>query len=161
MPAHDPGIVHGEVERPAVGTIEERNTELMLSLDDAWNGRDWDTFVARHKPDVIVHWPGRSDSTRGQAAHRLEGIEMNKTFPDNHVGNRPYKVFFASGDWTCLVARFSGTMTGPMRGPMARRSHRLGSASRSTSAQSPVGTMGRSSRRTSSTTSWGSCSRSD
>jgi predicted ester cyclase len=117
MPAHDPGIVHGKVERPAVGTIEERNTELMLSLDDAWNGRDWDTFVARHKPDVIVHWPGRSDSTRGQAAHRLEGIEMNKTFPDNHVDNRPYKVFFASGDWTCLVARFSGTMTGPMRGP--------------------------------------------
>jgi hypothetical protein len=37
-----------------------------------------------------------------------------KTFPDNHVGNRPYKIFFAQGDWTCSVARFTGTMKGPM-----------------------------------------------
>jgi hypothetical protein len=28
--------------------------------------------------------------------------------------NRPYKVFFANGDWTCSIARFHGTMTGPM-----------------------------------------------
>jgi hypothetical protein len=98
-------------------TIEERNTELMVTLDDAWNARDWDIFAARHKADVIVHWPGRTEPTRGREPHRLEGIEMDKTFPDNHVDNRPYKVFFASGDWTCLVARFSGTMTGPMRAP--------------------------------------------
>lgn len=39
---------------------------------------------------------------------------MFKAFPDNHVGNRPYRVFFASGDWTCSVARFTGTMKGPM-----------------------------------------------
>lgn len=32
------------------------------------------------------------------------------------MANRPYKVFFASGDWTCSVARFTGTMTGPMIG---------------------------------------------
>jgi hypothetical protein len=25
-------------------------------------------------------------------------------------------VFFASGDWTCSIARFKGTMTGPMQG---------------------------------------------
>jgi ketosteroid isomerase-like protein len=25
-------------------------------------------------------------------------------------------VFFASGDWTCSIARFTGTMAGPMQG---------------------------------------------
>jgi SnoaL-like polyketide cyclase len=30
---------------------------------------------------------------------------------------RPYRVFFASGDWTCSIARFTGTMKGPMMGP--------------------------------------------
>ncbi len=42
---------------------------------------------------------------------------MFKTFPDNRVHNRPYRVFFASGDWTCSIARFTGTMKGPMMGP--------------------------------------------
>jgi len=32
------------------------------------------------------------------------------------VHNRPYKTFFASGDWTCSIARFTGTMKGPMIG---------------------------------------------
>lgn len=41
---------------------------------------------------------------------------MFKSFPDNRVANRPYKIFFASGDWTCSVARFAGTMQGPMFG---------------------------------------------
>jgi hypothetical protein len=48
---------------------------------------------------------------------RAEGIKMFKTFPDNRVGNRRYKVFFADGDWTCSIARFTGTMIGPMNGP--------------------------------------------
>jgi SnoaL-like polyketide cyclase len=26
-------------------------------------------------------------------------------------------VFFASGDWTCSISNFTGTMTGPMQGP--------------------------------------------
>lgn len=42
---------------------------------------------------------------------------MFKTFPDTKVHNRPYKTFFASADWTCSIARFTGTMKGPMVGP--------------------------------------------
>jgi hypothetical protein len=33
------------------------------------------------------------------------------------VQNRPYKAFFAGGDWVCSIARYTGTMTGPMIGP--------------------------------------------
>jgi predicted ester cyclase len=96
-------------------TTEEQNMELMQTLDDAWNAQDWDTFEQRHKPDVVVSWPGQ-DPTNGVHDHRAESIALFKTFPDNQVGNRPYKIFFASGDWTCSVSRFTGTMTGPMKG---------------------------------------------
>ena len=97
-------------------TNEQKNMELMQTLDDAWNAQDWDTFDKRHKPDVIVRWPAQPP-THGRHDHRAEGVQMFKTFPDNRVHNRPYRVFFASGDWTCSIARFTGTMKGPMMGP--------------------------------------------
>jgi ketosteroid isomerase-like protein len=94
---------------------EERNMYLMQTLDDAWNAQDLDTFAQRHKPDVVVRWPGKPP-TNGVDAHRIEAIDFFRAFPDQHVGNRPYKVLFASGDWTCSIARFTGTMTGPLKG---------------------------------------------
>jgi ketosteroid isomerase-like protein len=91
----------------------EENVELMQTLDDAWNAQDWDTFDKRHKAETIVRWPAQAP-THGIHDHRAEGVAMFKTFSDNRVGNRPCKVLFASGDVTCSIARFAGTMTGPM-----------------------------------------------
>jgi len=54
--------------------------------------------------------------TRGRHEHDLEAVEFFKTFPDNHLANNPYKIFFGQGDYTCTVADFSGTMKGPMKG---------------------------------------------
>ena len=88
----------------------------MKTLDDAWNSQDWDTFAKRHTQDVIVRWPGQSEPTKGLDAHRSEGIEMFKIFPDNHVQNNPYKVLFGQGEWTCSIAIFTGTHKGPMVG---------------------------------------------
>lgn len=92
------------------------NKELMQTLDDAWNNQDWDTFVARHAEDTAVYWPGQPEPTRGVQNHRQESIEFFKTF-ENHLDNRPYKVLIADGDWTCSIARWTGRMTGPMKGP--------------------------------------------
>jgi ketosteroid isomerase-like protein len=97
-------------------TTEEQNMQLMQTLDDAWNAQDLDTFAQRHKPDVVVTWPGKPP-THGVDDHRTESIEFFKTFPDQHLDNQPYRVFFASGDWTCSIARFTGTMKGPIMGP--------------------------------------------
>jgi len=94
---------------------EARNMELMQTLDDAWNAQDLDTFAQRHKPDVVVTWPGKPP-THGIDNHRAESIEFFKAFPDQHLDNRPYRVFFASGDWTCSIAHFTGTFAGPMTG---------------------------------------------
>lgn len=33
------------------------------------------------------------------------------------VWGRPDLVLFGEGDWTCSIANFTGTMTGPMAGP--------------------------------------------
>ncbi|WP_447987178.1 ester cyclase [Nitrospira sp. Nam74] len=98
----------------------EKNMELMQTLDDAWNNQDWETFNKRHTADTAVYWPGQPKPTRGRDNHRTESIEFFKTFPDNHIDNRPYKVLFGQGDWTCSIARFTGTMKGPMKGPDGR-----------------------------------------
>lgn len=87
----------------------------MKTLDDAWNSQDWETFSKRHAEDVIVRWPSQP-STEGIEAHRKEGEYFFKVFPDNYVGNNPYKIFFGQGDWTCSVAEFTGTHKGPMMG---------------------------------------------
>jgi ketosteroid isomerase-like protein len=98
-----------------VSSVEDQNMDLMQTLDDAWNAKDLDTFAQRHKPDTVVRWPGQP-LTHGIQAHTAEAIAFFRTFPDQHLDNRPYKVLIARGDWTRSIAHFTGTMTGPMQG---------------------------------------------
>lgn len=93
------------------------NMQLMKILDDAWNAQDWDEFTTRHSEHVAVYWPGKTTPTRGKKSHKDEAIEFFHTFPDNHIENNPYMILFGQGDWTCSVAKFSGSMKGPMKGP--------------------------------------------
>lgn len=102
-------------ERAEAQRAAAHNKELMQTLDDAWNAQDMETFSARHKDDVVVRWPGK-EPTHGVANHRQESLDFFRTFPDQKVHNRPYKTLFASGDWTCSIARFTGTMKGSMKG---------------------------------------------
>jgi hypothetical protein len=39
-------------------SIQEKNKELMITLDNAWNSQDWNTFNERHADNVAVFWPG-------------------------------------------------------------------------------------------------------
>ena len=73
-----------------MSTITDKlNMELMQTLDDGWNAQYVETFRARHKPDVIVRWPGNTEPTVGIEDHTKESIEFWKTFPDQHLDNRP------------------------------------------------------------------------
>lgn len=94
-----------------------RNLELMQTLDDAWNNQDWETFRKRHAQSVTIMWPGMPHGTLGREPHVKESQEFFKTFPDNHIDNRPYKTLFGRGEWTCSVATFTGTMKGPLMMP--------------------------------------------
>ena len=71
-------------------SIQEKNKQLMKTLDDAWNSQDWDTFKNRHAENVAVFWPGQPDPTRGVHNHHEEAIEFFKIFPDNHLVNNPF-----------------------------------------------------------------------
>lgn len=97
----------------------EELAERMQTLDDAWNAgpgsKLWETFRQRHVEDVAVYWPGGAPPTRGRGNHDAEAVEFFKTFPDNRLTNRPYKIFFVQGNHTCSVADFTGTMKGPMK----------------------------------------------
>ena len=84
--------------------------ELMQTLDDAWNKQDWPVFRQRHAADTAVYWPGQPEPTRGRPNHESEAKEFFKTFSDNHLINRPYKIVFAEGNHTCSVPDFYGTM---------------------------------------------------
>jgi hypothetical protein len=97
-------------------TRAARNMELMQTLDDAWNAQDLQVFEQRHRRDVVVTWPGKPP-THGIAAHNQEALDFFRAFPDQQLENRPYRVFFASGDWTCSIARLTGSFSGPMQGP--------------------------------------------
>ena len=44
----------------------------MITLDNAWNSQDWDTFNERHADNVLVFWPGQPDPTRGVHNHRQD-----------------------------------------------------------------------------------------
>jgi len=94
---------------------EQHLMDLMQTLDDAWNSQDLETFSKRHKTDTLVRWPGQPP-THGVEAHKTEALDFFKTFPNQHLDNRPYKVLIARGDWTCSIAHFTGTMSGPMKG---------------------------------------------
>ncbi len=92
----------------------EKHKKLMMTLDDAWNKQDWDTFKKRHAENVAVYWPGQPTPTRGREAHFKESVEFFKTF-DNKLANNPYKILFGEGNYTCSVADWTATMIGPMK----------------------------------------------
>lgn len=93
----------------------EDNLQRMKTLDDAWNSQNWEVFRTRHSADTAVYWPGQPDPTRGRDAHQAESEAFFKSI-ENQLENNPYKVMFASGDWTCTVANWSGRMIGPWKG---------------------------------------------
>lgn len=97
-----------------VDQLVQDNLRRMHELDDAWNAKDWDTVAEFHAEDVKVFWPGGNPPTEGNPNHMRESQEYAKTFPDNRVENRPYQVEFGQGEWTCTVAKHTGTFRGPL-----------------------------------------------
>jgi hypothetical protein len=61
-------------------SIQEKNKELMITLDNAWNSQDWDTFNERHADDVAVFWPGQPDPTRGFITIAKNQLSFSKCF---------------------------------------------------------------------------------
>lgn len=90
-----------------VDQVAQDNLRRMHELDDAWNAQDRDVVAEFHADDVVVDWPGGNPPTKGNPAHIAESKEYAKTFPDNRLENRPYKVEF--GQATGLAPSRTGS----------------------------------------------------
>jgi len=90
---------------------------FMQTVDNAWNARDWKTFKRLHSRDATVKRPGIGAPTKDIREYVSEIKEFLKTFPDSRVENGSYKSFITQGNWTCSVAKFTGTMTVLMKMP--------------------------------------------
>jgi hypothetical protein len=58
----------------------------------------------------------RSRLRTGATTIAPKGSKCSKRFPITAFITVLTVCFFASGDWTCSIARFTGTMKGPMMG---------------------------------------------
>jgi hypothetical protein len=72
----------------------EDNLQRMKTLDDPWNGQDWQVFRKRHSADTAVYWPGQPGPTRLREAHQAESEAFSRSI-ENHLDNNPHKVMFA------------------------------------------------------------------
>ncbi len=68
----------------------EENLQRMKTLDDAWNGQNWEVFRMRHAADARVHWPGQPDPPRGRkfctVAHWKNGEIVEENLFYDQVG---------------------------------------------------------------------------
>ncbi|UCC85010.1 MAG: ester cyclase [Gemmatimonadota bacterium] len=90
----------------------EANKDLVRRFTDALNAADWDALDELATEDFTRH----SEATAGpQANSREEFIQLQEsflvTFPDQRV---TIEKLIAEGDNVALLAKYSGTQTGPM-----------------------------------------------
>ena len=85
--------------------MREEDLELLITLHDPGDEeQEEDTFNHLQAENTLEYWLGQLFPARGQ--HDLRAI----------IDNAPYKVTFGQGDWTCTLARFTGTTNDSMKG---------------------------------------------
>jgi hypothetical protein len=89
------------------------NLDRFKELDDAYNARDWDAYSAL-LDDGFRGWSPGDARPQGKAEHVRTAQTFCTASADNQVHNAPYIVAVAKGDWTCTIARLTGTITAPL-----------------------------------------------
>jgi hypothetical protein len=84
------------------------------AIDDAYNSRDWSAYGAL-LDEGFRGWAQGSITPHGKAAHLRQAKEFCVASADNRVHNSDYIVRIADGQWTCTIARLTGSITGPLK----------------------------------------------
>src|SRR6202021_1610712 len=90
------------------------NLSRFTALDDAYNARDWDAYSAL-LDDGFRGWMQGNAHAEGKAEHLRNAKEFCGLSADNRVHNSPYLVALSDREWTCTIASFTGSMTGPLQ----------------------------------------------
>jgi len=102
------------------------NLSRFTARDDAYNSRDWDAYSAL-LDDSFRGWMQGRAHAEGKAEHLRNAKEFCALSADNRVHNSPYVVALSDREWTCTIASFTGSMTGPLKtgeGKTVQPSHR-------------------------------------
>jgi hypothetical protein len=95
-------------------SVEQENLETFKRLEASFPHPGWeDEFRRTHAPDVTVNQPGRAEPITNVEDHIADVTGFGSVFPDLVI-DLPHRVLFASGDSTCSITRFHGTMTNAM-----------------------------------------------
>jgi SnoaL-like polyketide cyclase len=89
------------------------NLDRFKAIDDAYNARDWNAYSAL-LDDGFRGWMQDDVKPQGKAEHLRGARAFCEVSEDNQVDNDPYVVALSDGEWTCTIARFSGSMTGSL-----------------------------------------------
>jgi ketosteroid isomerase-like protein len=84
------------------------NLDRFKAIDDAYNARDWEAYGS------LLDENFSDEKQQRKAEHVRAAKEFCATFVDNRVHNDPYVVALSDREWTCTIARLTGTMTGPL-----------------------------------------------
>jgi len=88
------------------------NLDLMHRVDEAWNGRDWDSYAQYFHADLKA-FANDSPQPHGRQRHLERAGEFCAAYPDAKV-HEPYLAAFNSidGSMTCTVSRLTGGAAG-------------------------------------------------
>jgi len=91
---------------------EKANLDNFDDLDfRVYSNQKWDELKKSHAPDILVHYPDGT-TTRGIDAHIDKMKPMFVFAPDHKITEHPIRV--ASGQWTAVMGRMTGTFSKPM-----------------------------------------------
>jgi predicted ester cyclase len=99
------------------------NLRRFKALDDAYNARDWEAYGSFIDEEFRGRMLGKT-KPEGKVDHVRGAEEFCASAPDNQVHNAPYIVALEAGEWTCTIARLTGTTLAPSDGEeLAPTSH--------------------------------------
>lgn len=90
------------------------NLDRFKAIDDAYNARDWNAYSAL-LDDGFRGWMQGKARPEGKPEHVSAAKQFCVVSADNRVHNESYIVALHDGDWTCTIARFTGTLTSALR----------------------------------------------
>ena len=88
--------------------------DLFRQIDKHYNEQNWVAYQAFFAPGFRQYSFG-STVAQTLEQHVRVSQQFCDVFPDNKVEQDPYLVAFSNDEWTCTIARLTGTMTGPFR----------------------------------------------
>jgi predicted ester cyclase len=96
---------------------DAENLDILRRADLRFPHGDWqDEYREIHASDVVIRRGGVEPTATNVEDHILESAAVAEAFPDVAF-SLPHRVIFAADDWTCVITRITGTMTGSLKLP--------------------------------------------